>query len=142
LLTSYGRDAAGEDLATFGGNGALLHGLGTLPPWLALGAACMFLSYNVVAYRELRRQGEGGEVLKVRWWFARGGNMKAMAGHERKGPAAFVYNLGRRDVFVLVWTLLAILDLLPVVLAFALVIAAASFVVAVGQVVARPPALR
>jgi hypothetical protein len=38
LLTSYGRDAAGEDLATFGGNGALLHGLGTLPPWLALGA--------------------------------------------------------------------------------------------------------
>jgi hypothetical protein len=38
LLTSYGRDAAGEDLATFGGNGALLHGLGTLPSWLALGA--------------------------------------------------------------------------------------------------------
>ena len=38
LLTSYGRDAAGEDLATFGGNGALLHGLGRLPPWLALGA--------------------------------------------------------------------------------------------------------
>ncbi len=38
LLTSYGREAAGEDLATFGGNGALLHGLGTLPPWLALGA--------------------------------------------------------------------------------------------------------
>ena len=38
LLTSYGRDAAGEDLAQFGGNGALLHGLGTLPPWLALGA--------------------------------------------------------------------------------------------------------
>ena len=38
LLTSYGRDAAGEDLSTFGGNGALLHGLGTLPPWLALGA--------------------------------------------------------------------------------------------------------
>jgi hypothetical protein len=37
LLTSYGRDAAGEDLATFGGNGAFLHGLSTLPPWLALG---------------------------------------------------------------------------------------------------------
>jgi hypothetical protein len=37
LLTSYGRDAAGEELSTFGGDGALLHGLGTLPPWLALG---------------------------------------------------------------------------------------------------------
>jgi hypothetical protein len=37
LLTSYGRDAAGEQLSTFGGNGALLHGAGTLPAWLALG---------------------------------------------------------------------------------------------------------
>jgi hypothetical protein len=38
LLTAYGRDAVGEELAEFGGNGAFLHGLGTLPPWLALGA--------------------------------------------------------------------------------------------------------
>jgi hypothetical protein len=38
LLTSYGRDAAGEQLATFGGNGALLHGAVALPSWLALGA--------------------------------------------------------------------------------------------------------
>jgi hypothetical protein len=38
LLTTYGRDAAGEELATFGGNGAFLHGLAALPPWLALGA--------------------------------------------------------------------------------------------------------
>jgi hypothetical protein len=38
LLNSYGRDAAGEALATFGGNGAFLHGVGTLPSWLALGA--------------------------------------------------------------------------------------------------------
>jgi hypothetical protein len=37
LLNTYGRDAAGEELASFGGNGAFLHGLGTLPPWLALG---------------------------------------------------------------------------------------------------------
>ncbi|HVZ71339.1 MAG TPA: hypothetical protein VHJ20_03105 [Polyangia bacterium] len=37
LINSYGRDAAGEDLATFGGNGAFLHGATTLPAWLALG---------------------------------------------------------------------------------------------------------
>ncbi|MBC8132926.1 MAG: hypothetical protein H7X95_08085, partial [Deltaproteobacteria bacterium] len=37
LLTSYGRDAAGEDLSTFGGNGGLLHGLPRIPSWLALG---------------------------------------------------------------------------------------------------------
>ena len=38
LLNAFGRDAAGEDLSTFGGNGALLHGAARLPSWLALGA--------------------------------------------------------------------------------------------------------
>src|SRR4051794_10521879 len=28
ILTGYGQDAAGEDLSTFGGNGAFLHGAG------------------------------------------------------------------------------------------------------------------
>src|SRR4029453_2911043 len=37
LLTSYGRDAVGEDLSTFGGDGAFLHGAVTLPGWLAIG---------------------------------------------------------------------------------------------------------
>jgi len=37
LLTGYGQDAAGEELATFGGNGAFLHGAVTLPAALGLG---------------------------------------------------------------------------------------------------------
>src|ERR1700710_3064139 len=37
LLTGYGQDAAGEELATFGGNGAFLHGAVTLPHALGLG---------------------------------------------------------------------------------------------------------
>jgi hypothetical protein len=37
LLNSYGRDAVGDELSTFGGNGAFAHGAVTLPPWLALG---------------------------------------------------------------------------------------------------------
>src|SRR5262245_5963191 len=38
LLSEYGRDEAGEELSTFGGDGALLHGVGRgLPDWLALG---------------------------------------------------------------------------------------------------------
>jgi phosphatidylglycerophosphate synthase len=106
-------------------------------PLLAAAAAAMLLFYNVVAYRELRRQGEGGEVLKVRWWFARGKDMKALAGRARSGPAAFLYNLGRRDVFVLVWLVLAIADELGLILIFALLVAVASFVVAAGQVVGR-----
>lgn len=38
LLTSYGRDAVGEQLSTFGGNGDFAHGAVALPSWLALGA--------------------------------------------------------------------------------------------------------
>lgn len=36
-LTPYGRDAVGEDLSTFTGNGGLLHGALELPPRLAIG---------------------------------------------------------------------------------------------------------
>jgi len=38
LINNYGRDAAGDQLSTFGGNGAFLHGAVALPTWLALGA--------------------------------------------------------------------------------------------------------
>lgn len=37
LLNSYGRDAVGDDLSTFGGNGAFAHSAVRLPAWLALG---------------------------------------------------------------------------------------------------------
>ena len=37
LINSYGRDAIGEQLSTFGGDGAFLHGKVTPPRWLALG---------------------------------------------------------------------------------------------------------
>jgi hypothetical protein len=37
MLTTYGRDAVGEDLSMFGGDGGFLHGKAPLPPWLALG---------------------------------------------------------------------------------------------------------
>src|SRR5450631_1320880 len=37
ILTGYGQDAAGEELSTFGGNGAFLHGARPLPTWMAIG---------------------------------------------------------------------------------------------------------
>jgi hypothetical protein len=37
LINSYGRDAVGDQLSTFGGNGGFLHGAVDLPAWLALG---------------------------------------------------------------------------------------------------------
>src|SRR3954469_6079113 len=37
LITNYARDAVGEDLSSFQGNGGFLHGAVELPGWLALG---------------------------------------------------------------------------------------------------------
>jgi hypothetical protein len=37
LITSYGRDAVGDQLSTFDGDGGLLHGKVSPPRWLALG---------------------------------------------------------------------------------------------------------
>lgn len=96
---------------------------------LGLGAAAMLLVYNVVAYRELVRQGEGGYVLKVRWWFAG----DALHGEGKPGPLRFLVAIGRRDFFVLAWLVMGALGLLPLVLLYAAIIAAASFVAAVGQ---------
>jgi phosphatidylglycerophosphate synthase len=109
--------------------------------WGGLAAAGMLLFYNVVAYRELVRQGEGGEVLKVRWWFARGIDLKQMVGAGgRKGFTGVLLTIGRRDFFVLAWLLLALAGLWPLLLLYPFLIAAANFTVAVGQLVVRRPA--
>lgn len=111
---------------------------------MALVAAGMLLFYNVVAYRELVKQGEGGEVLKIRWWFAYGQSLKSMSGagsHSLKS----VLIIGKRDFFVFVWMVLAFFDLLPVILLYMQVLAIVYAGVALGQLLTprwklRPPA--
>jgi 1L-myo-inositol 1-phosphate cytidylyltransferase / CDP-L-myo-inositol myo-inositolphosphotransferase len=109
------------------------------PVPLAFGVAAfgMLLTYNVVAYRELVRQGEGGEVLKVRWWFTRGRDLKDVYAGGGGNGARRVMAIGRRDFFVLAWVLLAALGQLWVVIVYALIVAFAQFVVAVGQILHR-----
>jgi phosphatidylglycerophosphate synthase len=147
----FQRSAIGEWLDTFvddGLNLALMAAVAcavrnpersslSFAPIVAWASFGMMLFYNMVTYRELVRQGEGGSVLKVRWWFAGGAEVKVMAGAGKKTLGAFLFNLGRRDVFVLVWLILAIVDRLSVVVLFAFVVAAVSFVVGAGQLVVR-----
>jgi phosphatidylglycerophosphate synthase len=109
----------------------------------ALAAAGMLLFYNVVAYRELIKQGEGGEVLKIRWWFASGQNIKSIAG-AGGGPMNALLAIGKRDFFIFAWLVLACFNLLPIVMLYALVLAIIYAGVAVGQVMTaasrvRPP---
>jgi hypothetical protein len=110
---------------------------------VALAAAAMLLFYNIVAYRELVKQGEGGEVLKIRWWFAYGQSLKSMSG-AGSGPLKAILMIGKRDFFVFAWLVLAYFDLLPIVLLYALVLAIVYAGVAVGQLMTpdwrlRPP---
>ncbi len=100
---------------------------------LAASACAMLLTYNAVSYRELRRQRAGGEVLKIRWWFTRGRDLKGIFAGESKGRFNFLMAAGRRDFFVLAWFVLAALNLGKLVLGYALVVAGLSFAVAMGQ---------
>ena len=120
-----------------------LNGGSFLDMKVALAAAGMLLFYNIVAYRELIRQGEGGEVLKIRWWFAYGQSLKSMSG-AGAGPLKGILVIGKRDFFVFAWLVMAYFDLLPVVLLYALVLAIVYAGVAVGQLLTpewrlRPP---
>jgi hypothetical protein len=110
---------------------------------VALAAAAMLVFYNIVSYRELVRQGEGGEVLKIRWWFAYGQSLKSMSG-AGSGHLKAILMIGRRDFFIFAWLVLAYFDLLPFVLVYALVLAIVYAGVAVGQLMTpewrlRPP---
>lgn len=107
-----------------------------LPAVVGFVTCAMLLTYNAVAYRELHRQGEGGEVLKVRWWFLRGGDVKQLV--SQQGPMRLLSTVARRDFFVLAWTVLAAVGLFPVVLVYALLVVIPSFVIALGQLVLRP----
>ena len=122
---------------------AVLNGGTFLDMKLALAAAGMLLFYNIVAYRELIRQGEGGEVLKIRWWFAYGQSLKSMSG-AGSGPLKAILMIGKRDFFIFAWLALAYFDLLPIVLLYALILAIVYACVAVGQLLTpewrlRPP---
>jgi phosphatidylglycerophosphate synthase len=101
-----------------------------------LSGAAMLLVYNAVAYRELLRQGEGGEVLKVRWWFTGGQAQKAVLG-QRRSLASRLMGLGRRDFFIFAWFVLALLGMHRAVLVYAWLLALGTFVVAVGQLLWR-----
>jgi|GEM_PF-889469 len=105
-------------------------------------AATLFLMfYNAIAYRELLRQGEGGEVLKVRWWFNGGKNMKeiyASGGGKATGARAIVMAAGRRDFFLAAWVILALLGMHRMILLYALVIGMVNGSVAGGQLLWPP----
>jgi len=113
----------------------------TLAVVVGVTAFGMFLFYNVVSYRELLRQGVGGELINIRWRLTSGKNMKSMVTDSSSGAlATFVLSLGRRDTFVLGWLVFAILGIPGMDLLWALLAAGPCFAAALFQVVSRDPA--
>ncbi|HEY0711088.1 MAG TPA: CDP-alcohol phosphatidyltransferase family protein [Polyangia bacterium] len=102
-----------------------------------LAAGGMLAIYNAIAYRELVRQGEGGEVLKIKWWFAKGVDLKQMHATGKRSPLTMIGSLTRRDFFVFAWLVLAVVGLPVVILPYIFAIALGCFIVAVGQLFAR-----
>jgi len=110
---------------------------------VALAAAAMLLFSDVVIYRELVRQGEGGAPNKIRWWFSYGQSLRSMGG-AGSGALKAILTIGRRDFFIFAWLVLAYFDLLPIVLLYTLVLGIVYAGAAAGQLMTpawrlRPP---
>jgi phosphatidylglycerophosphate synthase len=107
------------------------HGGSYLDMKMALAAAAMTLFYAAISYRELVRQGEG-DVMKLRWWFAYGQQLKTVSGAGSSSIKA-VMLLGRRDVLIVLAIGLAYFDQLPIVLLYMLIVAMVRAAGALGQ---------
>ena len=100
-------------------------------------ASLMHVAYDVVALNEVRRQGESGEIIKVRWRLTGSDNMKTRLSSKRTSPLIVLYTLGRRDFFVLAFLIYALLGVPKLALIHALGIAVPLFVIATVQVIWR-----
>ncbi len=102
-----------------------------------LGASAMHAFYDSIALGEIRRQGEGGEIIKVRWRLTGSANMKTRLSEKRKdalaSPMMLVYTMGRRDFFVLAFLVYALLGVTKLALVHALLIAGPLAVIALVQ---------
>lgn len=105
---------------------------------VGLAAASMYVFYDVVALVELARQGQGGEILHIRWWLAGDVDMKARTGSQTGKKSGdllvFVHSLGRRDLFVFAFVLYALAGVPFLALLHGSLIAGTQFVLSCAQV--------
>jgi phosphatidylglycerophosphate synthase len=100
-------------------------------------AAALHIGYDVVAYRELKIQGGGGEIIKVHWRLAGRSDMKTRLANGKRDLLVTVHTIGRRDFFILAFLVYGLLGVPWLALIHALLIAGSLAVVAGAQVVWR-----
>jgi phosphatidylglycerophosphate synthase len=100
-------------------------------------ASAMHIAYDAIAYSELRRQGSGGEIIKVRWRLTGGSDMKSRVSKGSRDPLIYVYTLGRRDFYILAFLVYALCNVPWLAVVHAFLIAAPLMVVSGAQVLWR-----
>jgi len=109
----------------------------TLALAVGLTAASIHVFYDVVALTELARQGQGGELMRIRWWLTGGIDMKNRTGQKHGDLVVIVHGFTRRDFFVLAFFLYALAGLPFLALVHASIIAVGQLVLTSGQVAWR-----
>lgn len=108
--------------------------------YLAAGvaASATHLLYDVVALSEILRQGESGEIIKVRWRLTGKDNMKTRLQKGGKSSLMLVlFTMGRRDFFIFAFLIYALIGLPKLTLLHALFISSTLLVVSLAQVIWR-----
>jgi len=107
--------------------------------YLAAGvaASATHLLYDAIALSESLRQGEGGEIIKVRWRLTGKDSMKARLQEKRSSLRLVLYTMGRRDFFIFAFLIYALIGLPKLTLLHALFISSTLLIVSFAQVVWR-----
>ena len=100
-------------------------------------SAGLHVAYDVVAYRELHLQGGGGEIIKVKWHITGSSDMKSRLSSGKRGPLVYLHTLGRRDFYILIFLVYALLGVPWLALIHAFLIASPLAVVAGSQILWR-----
>jgi hypothetical protein len=73
--------------------------------WIGLGAAGLRSLVALMIYRDVARAGKPGDVMAFKWWFDDAGDELAERfDTSRPSALSMVRALGRRDLYVLVWS--------------------------------------
>lgn len=107
--------------------------------YLAAGvaASAIHLVYDAVALSEILRQGESGEMIKVRWRLTGKESMKARLRQGRSSLMTMLFTMGRRDFFIFAFLIYALIGLPKLTLLHALFISGTLLVVSLAQVIWR-----
>jgi phosphatidylglycerophosphate synthase len=107
--------------------------------YLAAGlvAAAMHIFYDAVALAEIRRQGEGGESIKIRWRLTGDQSLKARLERGGNNLVRTLITMGRRDFFIFAFLIYALIGRPRLALVHAPLVATSVFVVAVAQLIWR-----